>query len=107
MRDRVDRATHRVAPTLVSGSLGAIVGQFKSITTKRINTLRHTPAHPVWQRNYYERVIRDDRDLAAIRDYIAGNPARWLDDDHHPGRAIEQVRTLKILSASVRFCVNM
>jgi REP element-mobilizing transposase RayT len=37
----------------------------------------------VWQRNYYERVIRGARELAAVRRYIAGNPARWsLDRDH-------------------------
>ncbi len=32
-----------------------------------------------------EHVVRDDRDLAAIRDYIAINPARWLLDENHPG----------------------
>ncbi len=81
------RATH--ASPLRNGpkpnSIGTIVGSFKSAVTKHINHLRLTLGHPVWQRNYYEHVIRDDRDLAAIRDYIAGNPARWLVDEHYPG----------------------
>jgi REP element-mobilizing transposase RayT len=76
----------------VAGSLCAVVQNFKSVTTRKINKIRHPPAHLVWQRNYYEHVIRDDRDLAAIRDYIAGNPARWLDDNDHLGRATAQSR---------------
>jgi REP element-mobilizing transposase RayT len=58
-----------------SGSLGAIVGNFKSVVTRRINRIRGTPGVPVWQRNYYERVIRNERELAAIRKYIRDNPA--------------------------------
>lgn len=69
----------------VAGSLCAVVQNFKSVTARKINKSRHTPAHPVWQRNYYEHVIRNDCDLAAICEYIAGNPARWLDDEHHLG----------------------
>jgi hypothetical protein len=76
----------------VAGSLCAVVQNFKSVTTRKINKIRRTPAHPLWQRNDYEHVIRNDRDLAAIRDYIAGNPARWLDDDNHPERVIAQSR---------------
>jgi len=40
----------------------------------------------VWQRNYYERVIRSDRELDAIREYITQNPLNWMDDEHHPAR---------------------
>jgi REP element-mobilizing transposase RayT len=65
-------------PHVISGSLGAAVRSFKSAVTKRINTHRNTPGHPVWQRNYYEHVIRDDRDLAGIRQYIVDNAARWV-----------------------------
>jgi len=83
-------ATHGCAggetPPLRRPSLGRVVGYFKYQSTKRINLLRQTPAQPVWQRNYYEHVIRNDADLAAIRDYVAGNPARWADDDNHPDR---------------------
>jgi len=45
--------------------------------TKRINELRETPGASVWQRNYYEHIIRDDNSLQRIRKYIARNPAQW------------------------------
>lgn len=66
-------------------TIGNIVRCFKARCTYVINLLRHTPTPPVWQRNYYEHVIRNDHDLTTIRDYIAGNPARWTDDENHPG----------------------
>ena len=69
----------------VSGSLGAVMQNFKSVSTRHINTLSHTPGLPVWQCNYYEHVIRDERDLTAIRGYMANNPARWLLDENHAG----------------------
>ena len=57
-----------------SMTLPKVVGYLKMNSAKHINQLRNTPGIPVWQRNYYERVIRDDRELAAIRQYIADNP---------------------------------
>ena len=59
----------------VPGSIGAIVGQFKSLATKRINRLRGTPGLSMWHRDYYEHIIRDDDALDAIRRYIRHNPA--------------------------------
>ena len=56
-----------------SGSLGAVVGQFKTVAAKRINRERQSPGAPVWQRNYYERVIRNERELQEFREYIAAN----------------------------------
>jgi REP element-mobilizing transposase RayT len=83
-----NRATHRVAPTGPgTGTIGAIMGQYKSIVTKRINMIRINPGGPVWQRGYFERVIRDHRELAAIREYIANNPAKWLLDKDNPAHA--------------------
>ena len=67
-----------------SGSLGAIVGNFKSVTARRINWLRRTPGAPVWQRNYYEHVVWSDRALEAIRRYIAENPDHWALDRLNP-----------------------
>ena len=79
------RATRRVAPTgPVSGSIGAIVGQFKSAVSKRINTFRDNPGCPVWQRSYYEHVIRSEAELASIRQYIADNPRKWDLDENNP-----------------------
>ncbi|MFN8377866.1 MAG: transposase [Anaerolineae bacterium] len=59
------------------GSLGVIVGSFKSAVTKRANDRRGTPGVPLWQRNYYDHIIRAEDDLNAIRAYIDTNPARW------------------------------
>jgi REP element-mobilizing transposase RayT len=64
--------------------LGAFVAGFKSATTIRINTLRRTPRRPVWQRNYYEHIIREERDLDRIREYIVSNPNNWLHDRENP-----------------------
>ena len=73
------RATTRVAPT--NPSLAAVVGAFKSRTAgeyiRRRKTLGWAPfSGKLWQRNYYEHVIRDDDALNRIREYIAENPAR-------------------------------
>lgn len=69
------------------GSLGAIIQNFKSISTRRINALRSTPGRPVWQRNYYEHIIRSEAGLQRIRQYIMNNPARWHEDDNNPRRS--------------------
>lgn len=63
-----------------SRTIGAMVRGFKSATTKRINALRGTPGVAVWQRNYYEQIIRDQESLNRVRAYVAANPARWLTD---------------------------
>jgi putative transposase len=57
-------------------SLGSFVAGFKSAATKRINESRGLPGTPVWQRNYWDRVIRDDRELEETRKYILENPRR-------------------------------
>ncbi len=62
---------------LVPGSLGAIVRSFKSAATARINQLSNTPGQKVWQRNYYEHVVRSQAELYRIRWYIITNPIRW------------------------------
>lgn len=67
-------------------SLGTIVGNFKSVTARRINQLRVAPGTPVWQRNYYERIIRDEDELRRARGYIANNPMMWEDDPEHRSR---------------------
>lgn len=65
-------------------SLGSLVAGFKSAATKRINQARGTPGQPVWQRNYYERVIRNERELDAMRQYILDNPAKWSEYRENP-----------------------
>ena len=65
------------APTVKRKPLGRLIGAFKTVSTKRINEYRGTPGVVVWQRNYYEHIIRDERSLNRVREYIAANPLRW------------------------------
>ena len=79
--------TRRVAPTkttLQSGSLGAVMAQFKSIVTKRINHFWNISGRPVWQRNYYERIIRNEHEMDRVHRYIESNPSMWAEDDENP-----------------------
>ena len=77
------RGTEHRAPTTESfgksipGSLPTIIRSFKATVTKQINELRATHGLPVWQRNYYERVIRNEKELYNIRNYILNNPHKW------------------------------
>jgi REP element-mobilizing transposase RayT len=76
---------HRRAPLQrPPRSLSSFVAGFKSAVTKRINEHRGTPGAPVWQRNYYEHIIRNEDDLEAIRHYILTNPSRWHEDRENP-----------------------
>ncbi|GIV52421.1 MAG: hypothetical protein KatS3mg038_2942 [Candidatus Kapaibacterium sp.] len=70
----------------VHGSIPTIVRSFKSAATRYINILRGTPGAPVWQRNYYEHIIRNEDALNRIREYIATNPLRWQLDRENPDR---------------------
>ena len=67
-----------------SPSLGKIVAYFKYQSTKHINQHHNTPGTRIWQRNYYDHVIRDDTDLQRIRQYIQDNPMKWALDQLHP-----------------------
>jgi REP element-mobilizing transposase RayT len=67
-----------------SQTIGAVVRGFKSAVTTRVNASRGAPGFPLWQRNYYEHVIRNETDLTRVRDYIANNPARWAEDEDNP-----------------------
>jgi REP element-mobilizing transposase RayT len=81
-REKGDR---QVAPTgSKTKSVGAIMAGFKSAVTKRINTMRDTPGTPVWQRNYFEHIIRDDIDYQQIAEYIVNNPRNWEEDKLNP-----------------------
>jgi REP element-mobilizing transposase RayT len=65
-------------------TLPKIIGYLKMNTAKRINQLRDNSGTPVWQRNYYERVIRNDHELQNMRQYIDDNPIKWAEDENHP-----------------------
>jgi len=80
-------------------SIPTIVRLFKSTTTKQINQLRRdtlqrvsttpmqrvstTPMQPLWQRNYYEHIIRNEIELNRIRQYIIDNPKKWKTDENY------------------------
>jgi putative transposase len=68
--------------------LPKLIGRFKMLSAKHINELRDTPRTALWQRNYWEHVICDEPELHRIREYICGNPARWTEDELHPGHSI-------------------
>lgn len=67
-------------------TLGKIIAYFKYQSTKQINIILHQPPQPIWQRNYYEHVIRNDRDLMEIQQYILDNPMGWELDDENPNK---------------------
>jgi REP element-mobilizing transposase RayT len=79
-----DASPLRIFAGAAPGSLGAIVGVLKSLTARCINRARKTPGAPVWQRNYYEHIIRGERDLLRVLEYIRDNPARWHEDPDNP-----------------------
>lgn len=61
-------------------AISEIVRGFKTFSAKRINEIRQTPGIPVWQRNFYDRIIRDDAGLQKVRAYITQNPKVWEQD---------------------------
>ena len=77
--------------TPVIRSIPTIIRSFKSAVTKQINTLHHTPGQSIWQRGYYEHIIRDERELNRIRRYIINNPAKWeYDRENRNGIPIDE-----------------
>ena len=68
----------------VAGSFPTVIGMFKAAVTRQINRLRETPGASVWQRNYYETIIRSEAMLNTRRQYIVLNPARWQEDENNP-----------------------
>jgi REP element-mobilizing transposase RayT len=83
VRAGLKRAGLKPAPTRRHG-LPEIVRAFKTFSARRINEFRGISGVPVWQRNYYEHVIRNDADYNRIAEYIANNPQRWMEDALHP-----------------------
>ena len=93
-----DRATTRVAPTQDSRyALGDVVGAFKSLTTveyvRGVKSLGWPQfSGKLWQRNYFEHVVRSEESLTKIRQYIRDNPLRWEFDKENPLVASRQPR---------------
>ena len=60
--------------------LGQLIGSFKTCSTKQINLMNDTPGETIWQRNFYDRIVRDEKELDRIRAYIMANPSHWPDE---------------------------
>ena len=85
----LERAGQRPAPTRelfgkpVSGSIPTIVRAYKSAVTHAVNVAENSRGSVLWQKNYYEHIIRNDRELQNIEWYIVNNPLNWqLDRDN-------------------------
>lgn len=84
-----------------SKTLSSFVAGYKSTVTKQINKLRRLPGVPVWQRNYYEHIIRDDAELNRIRQYIMENPLKW-DTDPENANNIHDSLLPRLMSGKIR-----
>ena len=73
-----------VTSPLRKPTLGNMVAYFKYQSTKLTNEMNGNQGDRFWQRNYYEHIIRDDRDWENIRDYIIYNPNKWKIDEENP-----------------------
>ena len=94
-------ATRRVAPTKITtirpNTIGSIIGQIKSITTKKIRNGGMKSFR--WQRNYWEHVIRNEVKLFKIRQYIQNNPLKWHLDRENPERVGVDILEVEIFSS--------
>jgi len=83
------RGTMHRAPTLeqfgkpTSNTIPTIIRGFKSAVTKQINAIRQKPGMPVWQRSYYEHVIRSDNELNRVLENTSFNPINWPIDENN------------------------
>jgi REP element-mobilizing transposase RayT len=75
--------TGQASHTLQADSLGAIIGQFKVAVTRRARSIPLHSDQRIWQRNYHEHVVRDEKSLNSIRRYVIENPARWAEDSYY------------------------
>ena len=87
----LDGESSRRAPTTregfqkpVMGSIPTIIRSYKSAVAYRINLMRKTQGIPIWQRNYWEHIIRNQQDLQNKTDYLEANPILWDEDDENP-----------------------
>jgi putative transposase len=72
------------SPLPYTPTLGQIIGYFKYQSTKDINNLTKSPGKKIWQRSFYDRIIRDEKELYRIRKYIEQNPIKWEIEMEHP-----------------------
>lgn len=66
-------------------SLGSFVAGYKSKVTSRIRDYIGDHNFVVWQKNYYDQIIRNEKHLQRVRRYILNNPLKWLEDNFYSG----------------------
>ena len=81
-------APTKPAPT--KHGLSEFIRALKTFSSKQINQIRNTLGISVWQRNYWEHVIRNEKSLENIRNYIMNNPAKWDEDENNPMRKVKR-----------------
>jgi REP element-mobilizing transposase RayT len=88
-REDTGRGGQLPAPTEDSKyeTLSNIIGAFKTTAATRLNKLRGCLGFPVWQKSFYDRVIRNEHELEQTRKYIQNNPFQWEADRNNPARS--------------------
>jgi len=81
--ERRSAPTKTKTPTVTPKSLGAIVRAYKSAVTYAVNALQKQRGAVLWQRNYYEHIIRNEQEHERIYNYILSNPLNWENDDEN------------------------
>jgi putative transposase len=80
------RAGASPAPTVANetnATIGGIVGAYKSLVANaclNLFKIKNETMGKLWQRNYYEHIIRNEKSYQTISDYIVNNPDKWIDD---------------------------
>lgn len=75
-------------------SLSSFIAGFKAAVTKRINAIHQAPSFSIWQRNYYESIIRDEKHLKNVQQYILNNPQNWNDDPENIQKSRQNLEIL-------------
>jgi len=65
-------------------TLPKLIGRFKMLSSKRINEMRDTQGIKLWQCGYFEHIVRNEKSLNHIREYIVNNPMQWAYDRENP-----------------------
>jgi putative transposase len=82
-------------------SISSFIGGFKSACTRSMNQRLGSSGIPLWQRNYYEHIIRSENSLRAVREYIQANPMRWAHDMDNPDFVGKKARLIDVLRQNV------
>lgn len=109
LQRNADRAQQAGAPTLRAArarqagtpTLGKAMRAFKSMSAITANEALGRCARPFWQRNYWERVIRDEAELMRVREYIRNNPLDWDRDPNNPANWLLPAKRWRMLSGEI------